>query len=80
VATRCICKSRSRTLSGYQEVGAKLSVDLMPLFSRNDRPSAFIFRPFVEVDQETNGLNHGAYTYIETGIEPSFELPLGTVT
>jgi hypothetical protein len=77
LATRCIYKSRSHTLSGYQEVGAKLSVDLVPLFSPDDRPSSFIFRPFVEVDRETNGLNRGAYTYIEAGIEPSFELPVG---
>lgn len=66
-------------LSGYQDVGAKLSVDLVPFFWRDLEPeaSSFIFRPFVEVDRETNGLNRGAFTYIETGIEPSFQFPIG---
>lgn len=64
-------------LSGYQEVGAKFSIDLVPFLMRKDGPEGFIIRPFVEIDQETNGLNRGNFTYIESGIEPSFDLPIG---
>lgn len=64
-------------LSGYEEVGAKLSVDLAPLLLPHHEPEPFLLRPFAEVDRETGGLNRGDFTYIETGLEPSFDVPIG---
>jgi hypothetical protein len=64
-------------LSGYQEIGARCSVDLIPLCLPSDRPRSILFRPFLEVDRETNGLNQGEFTYAEAGVEPSGALRFG---
>lgn len=64
-------------LSDYQEVGAKVSYDVVSFWRGPSAGSGFLLRPFVEFDHQIEGAARRKYDYLETGIEPSFTLPLG---
>ena len=64
-------------LSDYQEIGAKLSYDVASFWRPVSESGGFLLRPFVEFDHQIEGAARRKYDYLETGIEPSFTLPLG---
>ena len=64
-------------LPDYQEIGAKVSYDLVSLLPQAPSRGDFLVRPFVEFDHEIEGAARRKYNYLETGIEPSFVVPVG---
>ncbi len=64
-------------LQGYQEVGAKLSVDLARIVRDDADLLPVIVRPYIEVERETAGAGRTPFTYVAVGVEPAVAIPVG---